>query len=35
VKEQFKTMLDEYRKQGFEGKYKDLYFVISQEDIVA
>lgn len=35
VKEQFKTMLDDYRKQGFEGKYTDLYFVIEQQDIVA
>jgi hypothetical protein len=35
VKEQFKTMLDEYRKKGFEGKFKDLYFVIEQQDIVA
>ena len=35
VKEQFKTMLNDYRKQGFEGKYKDCYFVIAQQDIVA
>jgi len=35
VKEQFKMLLEGYRKQGFEGKYQALYQVFYQLQLVA
>ena len=35
VRVDFKSMLEKYKKEGLEGKHKDLYNLLDQMDIIA